>query len=585
MSRPYGEPAPRDLRSPFAFLWWLIRCQAQRVLMAAVLGMAWMVGLTLPPYLIARAIDDGIRPHNRNALLGWVGLLLLLGVSNAAVAILRHRTLTKVRMDGAFRTAHAIVARSTRLGAALTRSMSVGEVVSIGITDVLSISTSLTFVGPGVGAVVAYLVVAGLLFSISPLLAIVILLGAPLVAIVVGPVLGRLRDAGTAYRVESGRLNADMVDIVDGLRVLNGIGGKDRYQARFTARSQQLVREGYRVGAVSSWIPALATGLPVLFLAAITWLGARMTVQGHLSIGELVAVYGFAAVLVVPVNELIYSCSTLVQSVIATRRTIALWHIPEPARDPQSPLDLDAEPDVALVDPESGVRVPQGSFVGLVCDRPSDAVALVDRLGGFTPSAVSWEGRLIAGMDLDAVHGRILVADNEADIFPGSLRAVLRGRGEADDESIARALHVAAAQDIVDALPDGLSTRTSAQGRNLSGGQRQRIRLARALLAEPDILLAVEPTSAVDAHTESAIARRLRHARAGRTTLVSTSSPILLSETDAVVFLVGGRVHDVGGHQELMERQPAYRDLLARDADVGQEPDAPGARPELGSRP
>jgi len=539
-----------------------------------------MVGLTMPPYLIARAIDDGIRPHDRNTLLGWVGLLLLLGVMNAVVAILRHRMLTRVRMDGAFRTAHAIVFRSTRLGAALSRSMSVGEVVSIGITDVLAISTSLTFVGPGVGGVVAYLVVAGLLFSISPLLAGVILLGAPVVAIVVGPVLGRLRAAGAEYRVKQGRLTADMVDIVDGLRVLSGIGGKERYSARYMERSRQLVTEGYRVGAVSSWVPALATGLPVLFLAAVTWLGARMTAQGRLSIGDLVAVYGFVAVLVVPVNELIESGSNLIQAMVASRRVIALWHIPEP---PQG-SGAATRPASAgtLCDPESGVQVPGGSFVGLVSERGADAVALVDRLGYFTPSAVTWDGQLLSALDPHAVHERILVADNEADIFPGSLRDVLRGRGAAQDEDIARALHVAAGQDIVDALPDGLSARTTAQAHDLSGGQRQRIRLARALLAEPDVLLAVEPTSAVDAHTEAAIARRLRHERAGRTTLVSSRSPILLNEADSVIFLVGGRVHDVGRHQDLMTRQPAYRDLLARDTGERVDAEASTARQAKG---
>ncbi len=545
-----------------------------------------MVGLTLPPYLIARAIDDGLRGHDTTALLGWVGLLLVLGILNATTAILRHRALTGVRMDGAFRLVHAITSRSTRLGSALTRSVGVGEVVTIGISDVLTISTSLTFVGPGVGAVVAYLVVAGLLLSISPVLAVVILLGAPVVAIAVGPPLGRLREASTGYRAEQGLVTADMVDVIEGLRVLAGIGGRDRYAARFRRSSQRLRAEGYRVGTVSSWIPAIASGLPALFLAIVTWLAARLTADGSLTVGQLVAVYGYVAVLVTPINELIESGSNLIQSVVAARRVNALWDLPEAAHAvpaagepaPSSPADL--------YDRESGVLLPAGRLTALVAvggaASGGGAVEVLDRLARLAPSAATWDGRPMSGIDLTEVRERIVLADNEADIFPGTLREVLRGRGDADDGDVARALHTAVAHDIVDALPEGLSARTGAQARQLSGGQRQRIRLARALLAEPDVLLAVEPTSAVDAHTELAIISRVKAARAGRTTAIASTSPIVATEADLVVFLLDGRVCDSGPHQDLMARHPAYHELMTR---ASSEDAASTNRPAPASAP
>jgi len=571
MSRPYLEPNARDVRTASAFLWWLIRAQALRVTAAAILGSLWMVGLTLPPYLIARAIDEGLRVQDRAVLLRWVGLLFLLGVFNATTAILRHRTLTHVRMDGAFRIVYAIISRSTRLGSALSRSLSVGEVVTIGIGDVLTISTSLTFVGPGVGAIVAYLVVAGLLLSISPFLALVILLGAPVVAVAIGPPLGRLREASAEYRAKQGQVTADMVDIIEGLRVLNGIGGKDRYAARFQGASQRLRMEGYRVGTVSSWIPAIATGLPVLFLAIVTWLGARMTADGSLTVGQLVAVYGYVAVLVTPINELIESASNLIQSVVAARRVTALWDIPETEHAAYAVGEAAPVGPADLYDPESGVHLLAGRFTALVGLSGAGVVTVVDRLGRLAPTAATWGGRPMSSVDLQEVRARIVVADNDADIFPGTIREVLRGRGHADDADIAQALYTAVAQDVVDALPEGLSSRIKAQATDLSGGQRQRIRLARALLAEPEVLLAVEPTSAVDAHTELAIATRLKAARAGRTTVVASTSPILLTEADQVVFLVDGQVYDSGSHPDLMARHPAYRKLVAHDGDDAEE--------------
>ncbi|GII84912.1 hypothetical protein Ssi03_29020 [Sphaerisporangium siamense] len=124
-------------------------------------------------------------------------------------------------------------------------------------------------------------------------------------------------------------------------------------------------------------------------------------------------------------------------------------------------------------------------------------------------------------------------------------------------------MRVAAAQDVVAGLRHGLDSMIEPGGRNLSGGQRQRVRLARALLAEPEVLLAVEPTSALDAHTESLLAGRLRTARAGRTTVVATTSPLLLAQADQVLFVEDGRVVASGTHRELMESTPAYRSVLA----------------------
>jgi ABC-type bacteriocin/lantibiotic exporter with double-glycine peptidase domain len=107
-----------------------------------------------------------------------------------------------------------------------------------------------------------------------------------------------------------------------------------------------------------------------------------------------------------------------------------------------------------------------------------------------------------------------------------------------------------------------------AQARNLSGGQRQRIRLVRALLAGPEVLLAIEPTSALDAHTEATVARRLRTARQGRTTAVTTTSPLVLDHADTVHYLVDGKLAATGTHQQLLTEEPGYRALVARDVEV-----------------
>jgi len=556
-----------DVRGPLPYLWWLIRRQKLRVATGALLGSLWMVGLTLPPYLLSQAIDRGLQRRDPAALGCWVAVLFLVGAGNALLAILRHRTMTKIRLDGGYRTVRAVITHATRLGSALPRRIGAGEIVTIGIADVWLLAQALTVTGPGFGALVAYVVVAVLLLEISPLLAVVVLAGVPVLAVVVCPMLGRLQRAGARYRERQGLLADRLVDIMGGLRILNGLGGKEVYSRRYRRDSRRVQQEGYHVGSVTSWIQALGVGLPALFLAVVIWLAARMAALGQITVGELVAVWGYAAVLVVPVAFFIEGGFDVSRALVAGRRVIDFLRLPaEPP--PRAPGPRGAS---VLCDPGSGVVVTPGRFTALAGARPADAAAIIDRLGRYGPTAATWGGRPVGTLE---VRERILVADNEAFLFTGTLADVIAGRCAADGEAVGRALAAAAAGDIVDGLPDGTASVVETQGRNLSGGQRQRIRLARALYADPEILLAAGPTSAVDAHTEAAIAERLPAARAGRTTLVATTSPALLERADIVLYLVDGRVVASGTHRDLLDAVPGYGALVTR---ASGEPATPGA--------
>ncbi|WP_447035420.1 ABC transporter ATP-binding protein [Streptomyces sp. DSM 118878] len=600
MAAPTTEPGTPDRRGPARYLWWVIASQPKRVALGTLLGSAWMVGLTLPPYVLARAIDDGLRPGDQGALIGWAAVLFGVGILDAWLGILRHRTMTRIRLDAYFRTVRVVMDHATRLGAALPRRVSTGEVVTIGHSDVGVIGSTLTVTGPGVGAVIAYFVVAALLLSFSVLLAVVVLLGVPLIALLVGPFLGRLQGAETAYRERQGALAGVLGDLAAGLRVLNGLGGKQVFAARYRSGSRELRDEGYRVGSSMSWIQAFGIGLPTLFLAAVTWLAARMAAQGTITVGELIAVYGYVAVLVVPVSSLIESGYDIGRGLVSARRVVHFLNLePEtwsaaPANEMKSgaseQLDDSGETSDAregtvnapeapavLHDRLSGVKVEPGVLTALASTHTSEATEVVDRLGRFAPGSVTWGTVRLDAVPLDQVRARILVADNEADLFAGALRAALSGRWTPDEHALTRAVDAAVAHDIVLGLPGGFDARLDAQGHNLSGGQRQRIRLARALLADPEVLLAVEPTSAVDAHTEAKMAAGLRAARADRTTLVTSTSPLVLDQADVVYHLVDGRVAAVGRHADLLSRHPAYRRLVSRDTEESAAVEAAGA--------
>ncbi|MFJ9348864.1 ABC transporter transmembrane domain-containing protein [Streptomyces sp. NPDC101237] len=596
----YEDPGTPDTRGGWWYLWWLVRRQPGRSLAGALLGSAWLTLMAGTPYLMARAVDDGLVPGRMTVLAGWTAAVFVLGAVNAWISIMRHRTMTRVRMDAYFRTIKVVVGHAVRLGAALPRRAGAGEVVTIGVGDVHTIAQALTVVGPGVGAVVVYGVVAGLLMPISPLLTGVVLLGVPVVALLAGPLTRRLQGRETEYRERQGVLTARIGDLAGGLRVLNGLGGKGLFADAFREDSRHLRVQGYRVGAVASWVQALGVGLPTVYLAVVTWIAARMAARGEITVGELVSVYGYVAVLVGPVAFFLDMGYQLSRGVVAARRVVRLLRL---APEPDEGTERAPAGPAVLHDPESGVRVRPGRLTALVGAAGAETGAVVDRLGRYAPSDATWGGTRLDAVPLWEVRSRILVADHESHFFADTLRNSLLGAGPCpagghdtpaggaadratgrrspsaasrpsdalSDARTARALHAAAATDVLRALPNGLDSELSAQARNLSGGQRQRVRLARALLADPEVLLAVEPTSALDAHTESLVAERLPTARAGRTTLLTTTSPLMLARADEVIYLVDGKVAATGTHEGLLEYEPGYRALVARDAEEEEE--------------
>jgi ABC-type multidrug transport system fused ATPase/permease subunit len=547
---------PVEVRGPARYLWWLGWRLKGRVALGAMFGSLWFMSLAFTPYLISQAIDRGLQPRRPGVLIGWATAMLVVGVASAGLGIMRHRSMTKLRLGAALRTAELVMTHATRLGAALPRRITGGEVVTIGISDVWTIGRAMNVGGVGFAATLAYVVVAVLLSRTSPALAVVVLAGVPVLALMVGPLLHRTQRAGLRYRDRQGELNARLVDVLGGLRILNGLGGKETYLGRYERQSARLRDQGYRVGGPASWIGALGEGLPVVFLAVVIWLSARLAAAGELTVGELVAVYGYTAMLVLPVNVMIFCGFDVTRGLVAARRVVDFLRLPvadaSGGTAPATPATLH--------DPDSGVFAEPGRLTALAGTPAEDAAAVIDRLGRYGPTDATWGGRRLADIAQAEVRSRILVADHDADLFAGPLREVVAGRSEPDDERIGRAIYTAVAHDVA----TDLGRHVDWGGRNLSGGQRQRVRLARAIHADPEMLLTAEPTSAVDAHTEAAIAERLRAARAGRGTVLATTSPVLLDHADVVHYLVDGRVAASGTHRELLAAEPGYRALVTR---------------------
>ncbi len=611
---PAGAPERRelfrhpDLRGPKRFLVWLLRQQWRVVAAACLVSMVeWLPG-SVGPYVIGRTIDDGIRAGDPGTTVRLLLVLLGLVLLGVGAGVVYHTLVVRSWLIGMYGPMKLVTRKSTQLGSVLSRRSPTGEVLSVSASDSDEFGGLSQIVSEAVGAFIATLVIAGLVLTTSVPLGLLVLVAAPMIVLLVVPLFRPLQRREETERNRSSELTGLATDIVAGLRILRGIGGERTFGRNYAAQSDRTRRAGVSAGVWQAVVDSSGVLLSGLFLVLLVWLGTRSVLDGALSVGELVSFAGYAVFMVWPVQSFFTFAQRWIRAIVSARKAVTLLAEDPPwqAGDPSLVLPRDG----ALADERSGFVAEPGRFTALVSAVPEESAALADRLGRYLPAshgavgldvdaslhgralrrareeqrerrrAVDREdqaaanGRLgvsLGGVDLGevpvrAVRGRVLVSDASSSTFAGTLQSVLDPHGRLTREQAEAALHAAVAEDVYEALPGGWQGVVEERGRGLSGGQRQRLVLARALALEPDVLVLVEPTSAVDAHTEAEIGVRLRRARRGRTTVVVTASPLLLHQADTVALLDQGRVVETGTHEELLHGSAAYRRVVTRSA-------------------
>jgi len=524
---------------------------------------------TFVPIGIGIVVDRAVTPGDLGELLLWVGVLAAQFVLLTTAYRFGARQLMRAIAEEGHQLRLEVAAKILHPRGVQT-DLRAGDLLTVSTSDADNTSYLLDYVPRIAGAIVATVISAVALIVISVPLGLVVLIATPIVLVLLQASSPLITRRVADQQELAGRATSLATDLVTGLRPLRGLGAQDAAARRYREVSRLSLLATLRAAKTQGGYLAASTTLSTLLACGIAITAGWYALTGRISVGQFIAVIGLAQFLIEPFATLAVVPSWVAEARASADRVALISDagltLPPGLAEPGLPCELRL----------SGVRhgsltgldlhVRPGEFVGVVARRASDAEALVALLA----SPAGYAGTVLLGgerlEEVERAHARrlLLVEPHHADLFTGTIASnVALGTDLPDD-----VLRAAAADEVIASHADGHAAVVAERGASLSGGQRQRLALARALLARAPMLVLHDPTTAVDAVTEHAIAhgiRALRHgAGSGFGTIVITSSPVLLAATDRVVVLGDGAVAVEGVHAELGADDETYRQLVLR---------------------
>ncbi|MEW2081335.1 ABC transporter ATP-binding protein [Streptomyces sp. NPDC005283] len=570
----------------------------RNVVLALGSSLAGMAVMALVPLITKVVIDDVIGDHSK-PLGVWTGLLIAAALVVYAFTYVRRYYGGRLALDVQHDLRTEMYGTITRLDGRRQDELSTGQVVGRATSDLQLIQGLLFMLPMTIGNILLFLISLVIMAWLSLPLTLIALAVAPALWFIAKRSRTRLHPA-TWYAQSQAAAVAGVVDgAVSGVRVVKGFGQEDQETGKLREVGRKLFAGRLRTIRLNSkYTPALQA-VPALGQVAMLALGGWLATRGQITLGTFVAFSAYLAQLVGPVRMLAVVLTVGQQARAGVERVLELIDTEPTMQDGTKELPADAPATVEFDDVTFGYDEGRPVLDGFSLEiQPGETVAVVGSSGSgkstvslllprfydVTHGAVLVGGHDVRELTLDSLRAAIGLVPEDSFLFSETVRTnIAYGKPDATDEEIGTAARAAQADRFIAELPDGYDTKVGEHGLTLSGGQRQRIALARAILTDPRLLLLDDATSAVDARVEHEIHEALKQVMAGRTTLLIAHRRSTLGLADRIAVLDGGRLADIGTHEELTQRSALYRRLLTDPDELGGV--SPGHRPPLDAEP
>jgi ATP-binding cassette subfamily B protein len=541
------------------------------------------IGATvLIPFLTGQAINS-IRSHSRHDLLVWVLAIVVAGIARLGLSVFRRLVAGRVSLGVEVDLRNQLYAQLQRLELSFFDRQQTGQLMSRATVDLQAVRF---FLGYGLifiaQSLLSILLAAAAMFVLQPELAALSLAPVPFVVLIAWRYGKHSRPALQEAQQRIAELTAETEENISGVRVVKAFAQESRQLDRFDHSVTRVFDQQMRATRIQARYTPLISFLPNLGLAVILLVGGQEVIDGTLSIGNFTAFYAYLLMLISPMRTLGYMLSAAQRATASGARIFQiLAREPRITVAPDAPalptgrgqvsfsgvgLTVEGAPGPALHDVD--LEIEAGETVALVGAMGSGKTALVSllpRLYEATEGSVRIDGADVRDVDFVSLRHQIAVVTDDPFLFSATVHDnIAYGRPDATREEVEEAGRVAQADSFIRSLPKGYDTMIGERGLTLSGGQRQRIAIARAIAADPRILILDDATSSVDASTEQEIKLALRSVMQGRTTLIVAHRLSTIALADEIVVLEDGTVAARGDHEQLLTSSDLYREIVEK---------------------
>ncbi len=584
----------RDGRSVRTSGWGLIadtlRRQWRGLAIGIGVGLCWTAAKVSVPRMVGAAIDNGIETGDLDAIIRWAASIFVVGIVGA--------TFTGLRRYWAFRESRSaetdlrdrLFAHIQRLHFSFHDRVQTGELMSRANTDLQQIQNFIVLIPLTISNAVTVVAVGLILVSLDPILALLALGSLPFLNVLGTRFSRRLHPEVMAIQQESAQLASVVEETVSGVRVVKGFGAQGAQAKRLRTEADDVYGASIRAAQVRArFLPAMEL-LPNIGVVAVLGYGGHQVINGSLTLGDLVAFNAYIYLLIWPLRMLGMIIAQAQRAAASGERVSEILSEAPTIADPKNPVvppeadDADGSVRVGHVEfrdvsfgYDTGGAVPvldhfsldveAGESVALVgptgCGKTTVA-RLLPRFYDVDDGGVRIDGVDVRSLSLHELRASVGIVFEDTFLFSDTIAGNI---GFADPgaelDEIVHAARLAGAHDFIADLPEAYSTEIGERGFSLSGGQRQRIAIARAILANPRVLILDDATSSVDPTKEHEIRDALSEVMSGRTTIVIAHRPATIALADRVVLLEHGRIVAEGVHDELLLTNDRYQQVLA----------------------